>query len=257
MLRKMGDWLGFTVHATDGDVGTIDDFYVDDVEWTVRYLVVDTGPWLLGRRVLLSPLALTQLRWDARTAVVSLTQEQIEQSPEVDENEPITRQQLIELNKHYGWPAPWKDAPLVGTTEVAQHPEIHTEEHPVQEAAPETGQRQAGTERPLRSVKEVIGYGIAAQDGEIGHVEDLFVDEAGWVLRYLLVNTRDWLPGRDVLVAIDWVERVGWTDSLVHVDVTRDQVKKSPEYDPAKTPDRSYETELFEYYQRMPYWMAY
>ena len=106
----------------------------------------------------------------------------------------------------------------------------------------------------LRSVDEVIGYNIQATDGDIGHVEEFIVDDDTWIIRWFVVDTRNWLPGRKVLVAPDWVTRTSWGDRDVHVDVTRARIKDCPEYDPGLPINRRYEQQLYDYYGRPVYW---
>jgi hypothetical protein len=250
MLRRLNDMIGFTVQATDGQVGQVADFWFDDAAWTVRYMVVDTGPWLLGRKVLIAPDALGTPFWDGAILPVDLSQEQVENSPEVDLERPVSRHQLLDLNEHYGWPATWTGAPLLGTTYIGTRPEISVErDQEQQDAEPPSG------ERHLRSVREVVGYRLEATDGAIGHVKDLFADETAWALRYLVVDTRNWLPGRDVLLATEWINRIGWTDGLVQVKVTKEQVRNSPEYDPEPPVSRDYEANLHGYYGFPGYWV--
>ncbi|MBK9166200.1 MAG: PRC-barrel domain-containing protein [Bryobacterales bacterium] len=106
----------------------------------------------------------------------------------------------------------------------------------------------------LRSVREVSGYRIRAADGEIGRVADFIVDTDGWAIRYLVVDTRNWLPGRKVLVAPRWVQSIDWGDRLVHVRLHREDIKNSPEFDPNEPVNREYEARLYDYYGRPRYW---
>lgn len=106
----------------------------------------------------------------------------------------------------------------------------------------------------LRSARVVSGYDIHAVDGEIGHVTDYLVDDKDWVIRYLLVDTRDWLPGRTVLVSPQWIERVDWSETAVHVTLTRAEIETSPEHDPEEPPEREYELLLYKHYERRGYW---
>jgi hypothetical protein len=106
----------------------------------------------------------------------------------------------------------------------------------------------------LRSTREVIGYHIQARDGEIGHVDDLIVDDELWYLRYLVIDTRNWLPGRKVLVAPAWAEQVSWIERKVYIDLKRETIKNSPEFDPSMPVNREYEVQLYDYYGRPRYW---
>jgi hypothetical protein len=122
-------------------------------------------------------------------------------------------------------------------------------------AAQEKEERDEQESDPhLRSTREVIGYHIQARDGEIGHVEDLIVEDEIWFIRYLVIDTRNWLPGRKVLVAPAWAEQVNWVERRVYLDLSRETVKNSPEFDPSMPVNREYEVRLYDYYGRPKYW---
>lgn len=256
MLRRVEPLYGFAIRATDGDVGHLHDLYFDDERWLVRYLVVDTGTWLAGRQVLISPVTAEEVLWDEGRISVQLTQEQVETSPEVDLDKPVSLRQLLELNQHYDWPNYWSarmPSPGVSAVEMPSsvppgqkfvREEVQVEEVPVDYRA----------DSRLRSTREVVGYDLHAEDGGIGQVADFFVGTADWAIRYLLVDTGEWLRDRQVLVAPTWISNVLWPERKVHVDLTREQVKESPEYDPAKPPLRAYEEELYRHYGRPRYW---
>ena len=81
MLKNVIHLKDFTIRATDGEIGTLEQFYFDDETWAIRYLVVNTGGWLSGRLVLVSPIALRQAEWQSKRLDVALTKKQIENSP--------------------------------------------------------------------------------------------------------------------------------------------------------------------------------
>jgi hypothetical protein len=117
---------------------------------------------------------------------------------------------------------------------------------------------RAGKESPdshLRSTDEVTGYHIEASDGEIGHVADFLVDDETWAIRYLEVDTRNWWPGKKVLVSPHWLDNVSWPDSKVYVDLTRETIRNGPEWSDSMTVTREYENRLYDYYDRSPYWV--
>lgn len=251
MLRSIESLQGYTIQGLDGQVGKADDFFFDDFSWVIRYLVVDTGKWLPGRRVLLSPFALGAADYVTGLLPVNLTKEQVEESPPISEDEPVSRQQEQALAEHFDWPAYW-DFPLAGAsigTEAARD---------MEEDRAKSHKAETLTEAPgdphLRSVREVCGYSVAANDGDIGHVEDLIVDEEDWVIRYVVVDTRNWLPGRKVLVAPTWFDEVRWDESSVHVALARETIKNSPRFDPNEPINRDYEGKLYDYYGRPYYW---
>jgi PRC-barrel domain len=104
MLRKMGDLKGFAIGARDGDIGEANDFIFDDKTWTVRYLVADTSRWLPGRKVLISPIVVDQADPEGKRLPVSLTQEQVKNSPDISMDEKLSAQDEIKYYNYYGFP---------------------------------------------------------------------------------------------------------------------------------------------------------
>lgn len=255
MLRSTNKLHGYAIHATDGDIGKVDEFYFDDEKWTIRYLVVDTGSWLTGRRVLLSPAALGQPDWDRRILPVKLTRQQVHDSPDIDTDKPISRRQEIELYKYFGWSAYWVGDPLLGDPNLGPGPiGLYPAAVAALAKSEEGAAPQGGGDPHLESTRDVIGYHIQAADGEIGHVEDFVVDDESWVLRYIVADTRNWLPGKKVLLAPQWVGKVSWAASKVHVDLLRERIRHSPPYHSAEPVTREYEIRLYDYYGRPKYW---
>ena len=255
MLRSMKkDLRGFTVGATDGDIGHVEEFYFDDASFTVRHLVVDTGGWLGGRKVLISPMALRDIDWGGKRINAALTKAQVEKSPAIDTDRPVSRQHEIEYYRYYGYPYYWEAGPYLWGAYPYPYPFPLAGRATSLEKERHWDWAGEGGDPHLRSSAAVIGYHIAATDGDIGHVEDFLVDDATWAIRYMIVDTRNWWLSKKVLVSPEWIERVDWSDSKVHVGVTREQIKKSPEYDPSGPVERDYETRLHDHYGRPSYW---
>ncbi len=266
MLRSVNDLYGYTVQATDGEIGSVDKFFFDDQTWTIRYLVVDTGTWLPGRQVLISPISLIRTDWTAQRLYVALTKEQIEKSPGIDTHKPVSRQREIEQLDYYGYPYYWYGTGLWGPAAYPAALGVPTAMGYPDKMGIASGRAASGVERQaaphkeqgdphLRSTKEVIGYYIEAQDGEIGHVEDFIIDDKSWAIRYMIVDTVNWWPGKKVLIAPQWVEQVKWAESRVSVDLSREQIKNAPEYDPLALMSGDYEERLYAHYGRPKYFL--
>ena len=253
MLRNVKDLRGYAIRATDGVIGEVDDLYFDDEDWAIRYLVVDTGGWLPGRKVLISPVAIGDPDWMARLLPVSLTKAQVEHSPDIDTQRPVSRQYEAAYFGYYGYPYYWGGAGLWG---MGAYPGSLTTEGRVEEEmkARRTPPAHTSDECHLRSCRVVIGHHVHATDGDIGHVEDLLVDDHTWAVRYLIVNTSNWWGGHHVLVAPQWIEDVSWSEATVSVDLTRQAVKDAPPYDSAAQLDRQQEQGIYEHYGRPGYW---
>jgi hypothetical protein len=251
MLLGANDLHGYSIHATDGDIGHVDQFYFDDEAWAVRYLVIDTGNWLTGKRVLISPIAVNGIDRDKKTFDAGLTKEQVKNSPDVDTHMPISRRREMEYFNYYGWPYYWYGGGLWGG---AFYPGALNMASALDA---ESGARPKPPVEPgdshLRSTKVVLNYHVEAADGEIGHVEDFIMDDRTWTIRYLVVNTRDWWPGERVLVPPRWIDQLSWAESRVYVGVDRASIKSAPRYEPSSLITREYERKLYGHYGRPGY----
>lgn len=250
MLRKTRELKGYRLGAKDGDIGHLKDFYFDDQTWTVRYLVADTGNWLPQRKVLLSPFAVTAIHAGQHKAVeVNLTKQQIEESPSIEAHKPVSRQFETEYLQYYGWPCYWPGPMLWGPVAFPD-PSIPGIIPP----EPSLPTPAESADSHLRSANEVSGYHLQALDAVFGHVDQFVFEDENWAIRYLVVDTRNWWPGKRVLLAPQWIARVSWPESKVYVDFDREAVQCAPEFDAAVPITRDYERKLFEHYHRPPYW---
>ena len=245
MLFNLKTLRGYRLHAVDGTIGEVKECFFDDHHWAVRYLVADTGTWLTGRAVLISPHAIMGVDPDTRTIHVKLTKKQIEDSPALDADVPVTRQFEQAYYGHYGWPVYWGGPFMWG-------PFPDLERDPSKWGVSEGG--SSVPDQHLLSTHDVTGYHIQASDGEVGHVDDFIVDDEAWALRYLVVNTSNWWPEKQVLIALSWVERVGWSEEKVFTHLSRSAIKLSAEYSGDLPPTRDYESQLHCHYDRPKYW---
>ena len=246
MLQLARDLRGYKLSARDGEIGKAEEFYFDDQSWAVRYLIADTGGWLGGRQVLISPYALDPARKDDKAIPVDLTKKQIENSPSWDADKPVSRQYEMQYYSYYDWPAYWGGPFMWGASASPQRKGRWSA----------ATRHKEGDDLHLRSTKDVTGRTIQARDGEIGHVSDFVVDDEVWAIRYVIVDTRNWWPGKKVLISTQWIERISWEESKVFINLTRQQIKQAPEYTENALITRDYEEELHRHYQREKYWLT-
>ena len=246
MLTKAKILSGYKLKSLDGEVGKIKEFYFDDLHWTIRYLVADTGSWLTGRKVLLSPYTLAAVNKEEEYIAFDLSKKQIENSPPLSSDQPVSKQFEESYYGYYDWPMYWNGQATWGAFSYIErnrqkHKEVNANGKP--------------WNPNLRSTSVVTGYNIEATDGEIGHVEDFVIDDETWKIRYLIVDTRNWLPGgKKVLISPLWIDRVSWDQSKVYVNLTRKTVEDSPEYSEATLVTRDYERKLCQHYKQQGYW---
>lgn len=253
MLRRINDLQGLTIRATDGEIGKVDQFLFDDETWAVRYLVVDTSHWMPGRQVLISPISIGRTDWEAKRLEVKLTKRQVEQSPDIDTHKPVSRQHEAAFFNYYRYARYWGGPFLWGPVALPAGVVVPQGEGAAA-AMPTTAAPVESEDVHLRSTEEVTDYHIQAVDGEIGYVEDFIVDDENWAIRYLVVDTRNWWPSKKVLIPPPWIDRMSWEQSKVYANLTRAEIKKSPEYDESAPVTREYEMRLYNYYGRSPYW---
>ena len=252
MLRSLKELFGYQLLAEDGDIGKVGDFLFDDEEWVIRYLVVDTGPWILGKRLLISTSALRQPDWSSRSFPVALTRKQVKNSPDIDTDRPVSRQQELELHLHYRWPLYWHH--LDPMTAPPMTPRVEPNLIAPIEEQELIAKAKEDQDPNLRSSKEVIGYHIQVRDGEIGHLDDFILDDQRWIIRYLVVDTGNWLPDKKVLIAPLWIKWISHADARVYVDLKKQAIEFSPNFDPSKPVNREYEEVLYDFYGRPRYW---
>lgn len=218
MLRSASKIIGHRLFAVDGEVGRATDFLLDEQGWFLRYVVVETGRWLGNRRVLISPAGLSKAEWTSRRLVLEGTREQVKAAPVLGESGPAPREQEMELSRHYG-------SSLSGFGALPTSGETT----PVPELSP-----APPFEPGLHSLKEALGFALNATDGSgVGRVEDFILDDDTWTLPYLVVDTRNWLSGRKVLVATERVGQIAWSDHHLDVLLPSWEIEESPEFDPA------------------------
>jgi sporulation protein YlmC with PRC-barrel domain len=252
MLRSLKELYGYDILALDGEIGEVHDFYFDDEEWTVRYMVVDTGPWILGRKVLIAPVSLGQPDWTEKKFPVNLTREQIEDSPDIDTEQPVSRQQQIALHEHFRWPIYW-GFPATAAAAPSVYTGLRSESRADQAEAEQIANE---TDSHLRRAKEVIGYHIEGRDGGLGKVDDFILDDENWIVRYLVLDTSSrLLEAKKVLIAPFWIQSISFADAQVDIDLTRQMIKGSPAFDPAMPINREYEEVIYDYHGRPAYWI--
>jgi hypothetical protein len=241
MLRSMNDLKNYGIRATDGDIGHVRDFYFDDVTWMVRYLIIETGIWLSGRKVLISPIAIGRPNWAEKVLPVSITKDQVRNGPDIDTEKPVSRQYEMGYLDYYGYVpywegiSPWSGVGHLDVTIPGMGFEGGGSEQRSRSPAQTRAAGNAGGagDPHLRSCKTVVGYHVQATDGDIGRVQGMLVDEETWGIQYLVVDAGNGWTGHQVLVAPGNILSVSWSGSTVSVNLTRQAVKDALPYDSA------------------------
>jgi sporulation protein YlmC with PRC-barrel domain len=253
MLHSVDKLQDYEIVATDGHIGKVRGFYFDSDTWEIHYLLVDTSKWLPGRKVLISPVEIQKIDLDNKFLSVNLTQDQIQNSPAIEEDAPISAT-MGDLNAYYGWRGGRKEGlrPESGFGgKAAGYSDMGLTEASQYEGVTEFGEESEFAEEDLelRGTQEVMGFYIEADDGDIGHVEDFVIDDEKWTVAFIVIDTKNWWPGKKVLVSPDWIDEIGWDDKRVLVQLSREQIKNSPEYDQDNLPGMDYEQKFYGHYR--------
>jgi uncharacterized protein YrrD len=260
VLNPATSLKGFKIEASDGPLGTVNDLLVDDITWKIRWIVVGTGHFLTGRKVLIHPSAVLSTDYEARELSVSLSKVQVEASPRISFDQPVSRQIQNSLYGYYGWNPGYggstfsarisRGAMLGGAMGAIASPLSapgYFDASAVQEAEPGEIDQDA-SDPHLRSIAEVTGYHVYASDGTIGHIEDFLVESEAWGVRYLVVDTSNWWVGQHVLISPYAVKEVDWSDRHIKLDLTRGRVRSSPSWNKADPIDGAFEQRLHSHY---------
>lgn len=248
-LRSFKKIKNIEVNANAEDCGDISDLYFQDSNWVIRYVVVDTGNWFQSENVLISPLSINRFSWDTNKVSVDLQPDQIKSAPSFNLDKPISRQFEISYFNHYQYPAYWGGSGLWGESFYPEEA-IRSKYKPLHPSS--------GLSDPhLRSANEVRGYRVKTlkdDTGPFGHVEDFMFDIETWTLRYFVIDTTNFLPGKKVLISPEWVDSINWEQDEFNVRLSKDAIKSAPAYEEEAAPTRDYELALYNHYGRSPYW---
>lgn len=246
MLRTTRNVHGYSVQATDGSIGHVSDAYFDDAKWGVRYLVVETGPWLFGRTVLVSPQNVVEIHDEDEAVEVSLTKESVKTSPDVDTAKPISQLKEEEFHRHHQIPVYWGGTGLWGYG--VQPGDIpSTRFNPTQQRAAPTADEVVGPDYHLRSAEELAGYAIEADGELVGRVESLIFETPQWAVRFLSCSELNDGNGR-LLLDRSWLRDIDWLQSKVQVSVSREAILSAPTLPPDAMPGEQYERQLFDHF---------
>lgn len=249
MQRSLKQIIGYSIGALDGEIGKVHDFLFDDQAWIIRYLAADTGKWLPGRRVIISPVDLISADWMHSVLKINRTREEIEKSPPIEADMPVSRQMEEKLSKHFAWPGYWP--PVSPAAGLGTPGPLSQADHSTRK---EENNKDDHGDPHLRSAREVTGYYVLTTDGEMGHVEDFIVEDELWIIRYLVVDTVNWWPGKQVILSPHWVHDIKWNSRQVEFSMSKAMLEAAPEFDPLKPINREYEITLYDYYGRPYYW---
>jgi len=228
MLHSINHLIGHQLHALDGSFGKVKDFYFADDCWAIRYLIADTGSWLSERQVLLAPHAFVSVDYAGSIMRLRLTRHQIEESPPIATDRPVSRQFEMDFYNYYGLNFYWQGLGIWGFGGYPNvdplPPNTDADNFPAQ------GGPRASDDPHLRSVRSVVGYRLHASDGDIGHVVDFLLDDRSWTIGHVVIRTGGWFSGNEVLIPTSDVEGISFADSTMSVRTTRASIRQSPEH---------------------------
>jgi uncharacterized protein YrrD len=227
MLRSIKQLYEDKLGASDGEIGEVADFYFDEQQWVVRYVVAGTGAWLAGRLVLLSPHAFDNFHQSGHRLIVNLTRQQLANGPSIEPHKPVTRQFEEEYNRYYGWPFYWDDSGIVrgmgGFPASLQARSIPNDQ------TPRSCRSGHGDNPRLRSTKALAGCHIQSSGGTIGRLTDFLIDDKSWTIRHLLIETGHWFSRNEIAISPKQIDHISHDKSGIFVAPTKEAIFETPE----------------------------
>jgi hypothetical protein len=242
MKRSLKGILDYKVETLDGKSGSTKDFLFDQKLWVVRFVKVDFGSLFTSERKLIPRVFLKTPQWQEKKFTVELNEDEIGKCPDIADHLPVSRKVEEQLFGYYGIDPYW-------TTPYPGHMTMYHPPRPVIPPAAPDPEEEVDTE--LRSFSEIEHYHINALDGKLGHIEDLVIDDEEWQVLYAIVDTSNWLPwSKKVMISIDFLDQISYTDGEVSINLKKDTIKSAPEFDPSVPIDEEYEKKVFDFYSR-------
>lgn len=252
ILRSLNEITGYSLQASDGNIGCCEDRLFDDKIWFFRYMLADTSAGLpSSKNTLPSPISLSEPNGKNTQLPVTLTRELLENNPQRDEHKPVSREYETNFFDYYGYgyywigAGPWgSSAAPIALAKVTPDANVTDDGERIKEVSTK--------ERDLRYAKKVEGYTIESIYGEMGQVEDFVLNDVDWTIAYIIVNARNWLlSGRKVLIVPSWLSSVSWVKRMVSINLTSEKIEGSPEYDPSQLIDPEYEVTFHDFYEKL------
>jgi uncharacterized protein YrrD len=242
MIASINMLTGAAVNAVDGEVGTLEDFMINDQNWAVGYLVVMSGDWTDRRKLLFPPATVKEAENKVKVFNLGVDRSTVEQSPNFDLKASLTRQQEIELHQHYGLPI-FSDSKLGPETQPLAELLSDMREHGVEIPGDEIHSR-------LFSFEDMKKFSVEARDGSLGSIEDLLVDLSTWKVQYMVLSTGSLLNNRQVLSAPGWIEKIDRDARTIQVDLAKETIENSPEYQPENLQDPDYQGRIEDFFRQ-------
>ncbi len=210
-MQGLKHLFGYHVRATDEEIGKVEDFFVDDRSWTVRYMLMRTGGIFSGASAVIPAACLGQPNTASRSMPVKFSKAELEGLAEADVK-PVGDEMRALCKALYGKSDDRRDRGFirVGCT---------------------TNQDAAASS--LRSVRELASYQIETRDGPCGLCTDLLADLHEWKVPYLVVNTKEFRPHGHVLAPTTWVQEISWRDMEIEVATSREKLQHAQRFDAA------------------------
>jgi hypothetical protein len=253
MLRRVNGLRGLALRAVDDPIGSVAAFCFDDQSWSMRYMLVQTGNWLDGETVLISPRAIRAVDWARQRIDLNVTSRQIRDAPRTLVDQPISRRMELAHATYYNDEPYWYGPGRWGHTGFPYYGDGMTGYTPASTAATERERELPSGDTHLHSTREVLNYHIRASDGTLGYLSDFVMDDETWAVRYLVIDTRSRRPSKPALIAPAWIAAVSWGDRTIDVDLPGGLIRAAPAYDPTWL-NRTFEQGLYRHYQRSAYW---
>lgn len=228
------DLKNYTIQASDGDIGSVSEFYFDEEHFYLRYLVVNTENFLFRNLVLVSPISFTNINFEEKIIKLKITKKELEDSPGLDSVDVISRKYEKDYNNHFAWPYYWSAENSASAIGPYGMPWGYYNQ--LGRAPRRTGEVNSDLVRNtddsnLRSSREVRSYSVKGiGNEEFGHIQGFILDPNTLALKFVIIDTIHFLPSKHVLLRPEWIEEISWESKTVEFSFSKELIKSAPSY---------------------------
>lgn len=244
MRRSLKELLGYSIKATDGHHGDINDFLFDGNNWIINYIHADLGTIFKDKKVIIPRMFWKNPSWINQNFEVSLSIKDIENGPLIDEYLPVSKQYEKELLKHFDLQSHIMRFQSQSVLQTAGN--IHLEN-----AFTKSVSEDYENKGSLRSFREVCNYSIRTKDGFKGKLNDLIIDDSNWEVKYIIIDLNGSIPwSRKVLINVNWIERISYPKKSIKINLNSDSLLNSKDFNPNELVNTKKVTKRFDYLGR-------
>jgi sporulation protein YlmC with PRC-barrel domain len=244
MLRSCKSLEGYSLNASDGEIGHLKTIHFNDEDWSVKYLVVDIGSFWNEKKVLVLPNASYQFSWIEQNISVKLTRNQIKEALPYSSDLPVSDQH--ELINKLNFKSLYLIEPWSGSFLPLWFPDLKAGQA-LQNIVQEIG------DKDLRCAKTITGYQVVLKDKEFGKVEDFILDCNEWIIRDIVIDANHILHSNKKIIPVSKIKVFDTDNQKIELELSSHELLDYTDYNEHQAVNREYVIKFYDYYGRLKY----